>query len=94
MARVVKPAEPQGPNVVVEEPEAVLLLPLDGDEVLFNEGTRWVLAEVVGREDSGELWLLCDLGDDLVTQRATHSTATHGWLTYTEAATMLKRDPE
>ncbi len=92
MVRVVKPAAPE-PIPVADEPESVLLLPLDGEEVLFHSaGGRRVLAEVGGREDNGELWLLCDLGDELVTQRATHSSAEHGWLTYNEAAKVLKRD--
>lgn len=89
MARTIKPAE-ERPIVTAEAVEAVPVLPDDGDEVLFHASAgRWVLAEVVGREKNGELVLLCDLGDDLIHQRAMHSTQLHGWLTYDEAARLL-----
>lgn len=88
MARIIKPARREF-TVTTEPVESVPMLPQTGDEVLFNTGARWILAEVVGQQPNGDLVLLCDLGGELVSQRATHSTAEHGWLTYTEAAKHL-----
>lgn len=90
MDRVIRPAG-NDVTAAADVVESAPALPPDGEEVLFKAGAdRWVLAEVVGRERNGELVLLCDLGDDLVSQRAVHGTSLHGWLTYDEAAAQLK----
>jgi len=60
--------------------------PAVGDEVLYRAEERWVLAEILEVRTDDELLLLCDMGNDLVTQRATHGPHADGWLTYHEAA--------
>lgn len=57
-----------------------------GEEVLYCTGDRLVLGEILEVREQDELLLLCDMGNDLVTQRATHGHHADGWLTYQEAA--------
>lgn len=62
-----------------------------GDEVVYHADTdKWVVAEIVGIT-ADELVLSCHFGNQQVTQRATHGSHLHGWLTYHQAAKTIVR---
>jgi hypothetical protein len=58
-----------------------------GDEVVYRASeTQWAIGEVIELRGKGELGLSCVIGEEIITQRATHGTHVFGWLTYEEAA--------
>jgi hypothetical protein len=58
-----------------------------GDEVIYRASdTQWAIGEVIEVRGKGELGLSCTIGEEIITQRATHGPHVFGWLTYEEAA--------
>lgn len=58
-----------------------------GDEVVYRvTDVQWAIGEVIEVRGKGELGLSCNIGEEVITQRATHGTHVFGWLTYPEAA--------
>jgi len=62
-----------------------------GDEVVYRATeTQWGVGEVIEVRGRGELGLSCVIGEEIVTQRATHGSHVFGWLTYEEAAKTVR----
>jgi hypothetical protein len=76
---VIRPASVASPESL---PEVCV-----GDEVVYRATTdKWVVGEVIEVRGHDELGLTCCVGEEVITQRATHGSHVFGWLTYDEAA--------